>query len=182
MTRLQRTAVLTRLVERLREQGSWCGETHLQKSAYFLQELLRVPIGCSFVLYMYGPFSFDLSGELSSMCADGLLKLEVQPVPYGPKIATTAEAKAFQERFPKTLQRYHPQIEFVANNLGCKRVSELERLATALYVTREHPDAPLDKRTERVRQLKPHVPTELARKAVEDVDAIIKTAPVTSEN
>jgi hypothetical protein len=30
MNRLQRAALLTELADKLRQQGSWCGETHLQ--------------------------------------------------------------------------------------------------------------------------------------------------------
>ena len=64
MTRLQRVAVLTKLTEKLHESGSWCGETHLQKAAYFLQELFNVLLVYEFILYKHGPFSFALRDEL----------------------------------------------------------------------------------------------------------------------
>jgi len=35
MNTLQRAALLTELADKLRQQGSWCGETHLQKATYF---------------------------------------------------------------------------------------------------------------------------------------------------
>jgi hypothetical protein len=60
MNRLQRAVVLLSLLERLKERGSWCGETHLQKSAYFLQDMLSAPLGFDFILYKHGPFAFDL--------------------------------------------------------------------------------------------------------------------------
>lgn len=44
MKRLQRDAVILSLIENLRSKGSWCGETHIQKATYFIQELLRVPL------------------------------------------------------------------------------------------------------------------------------------------
>ena len=74
MNRLPQAAIVTRLTGRLRDQGSWCGETHLQKAMYFLQELMEVPTGFEFILYMHGPFSFDLRAELTSLRADGLLE------------------------------------------------------------------------------------------------------------
>src|SRR6266545_4036200 len=64
MKRLQRAALLTELVEQMRAHDSWCGETHLQKATYFLQELLDVEMDYDFVLYKHGPFSFDLRDEL----------------------------------------------------------------------------------------------------------------------
>ncbi len=35
MKRLQRDAVILSLIENLRAKGSWCGETHIQKSNIF---------------------------------------------------------------------------------------------------------------------------------------------------
>ena len=42
MKRLQKIAILLDLGDAMKYQGSWCGETHYQKTAYFLQELLKV--------------------------------------------------------------------------------------------------------------------------------------------
>ena len=60
MDRLRRAALLTRLIQRLRDRGSWCGETHLQKASLLLQDLTGVPLGFDYILYKHGPFSFDL--------------------------------------------------------------------------------------------------------------------------
>jgi hypothetical protein len=60
MNRLSQDAVLVGLARRLYEQGSWTGETHIQKAAYLLHELLAVPFDFAFILYKHGPFSFDL--------------------------------------------------------------------------------------------------------------------------
>ena len=130
MNRLQRAAVLVRLVNRLREQGSWCGETHIQKATYFLQELLGTPTGLEFILYKHGPFSFDLRDELTSLRADGILELKPQAPPYGPRFITTQTGEELLKRSPKTLAQCEPAIDFVAGSLGEKDVSELERLAT----------------------------------------------------
>ena len=67
MTRLEKVAVLLKLLEKLRENGSWCGETHLQKATYMCQQLLSLPTGFDYVLYKHGPFSFDLRGELGAL-------------------------------------------------------------------------------------------------------------------
>jgi len=177
MNRIQRLAIITRLMDCLDEKGSWCGETHIQKAAYFLQELLRVPIGCQFVLYKYGPFSFDLRDELTAMRADGVVQLCLQPPPYGPSLRTTELAKRIQGQCPKTLDKYGEKIAFAADRLGNKGVSELERLATALYVTREaEHGASVDDRAARIRQVKPHVPIDQARESVEWLDKIAEEA------
>ena len=83
MDRFKRAVLLTAMAENLRKKGSWCGETHLQKATFFLQELQKVPIGFDFILYKHGPFSFQLRDELTSIRADGLFQLH-QHWPYGP--------------------------------------------------------------------------------------------------
>ena len=137
MDRLQRAAVLLTLLDALKQRGSWCGETHLQKSVYILQELFGVQLGFTFVLYRHGPYSFDLSDEITALQADMLLT--VQPrLPYGPSLAPSESAERLFSNFERTRRLYRPAVEFVADRLaGCK-VVDLERLATALYVTREY--------------------------------------------
>ena len=131
MKRLQRASVLVSFVESLRENESWCGETNIQKAAYFLQELLEVPLGYKFVLYKYGPYSFELSEELTSLCADSFLDLQIRDSRYGPSYVPGGMRDFLFERFPKTLRRFQDQIDFVSVRLGNKHVPELERLATA---------------------------------------------------
>jgi hypothetical protein len=49
----------------------------------------------------------------------------------------------------------------VADRLGRKDVFELEKLATAFYVTTQHPPhAGRDDRAAKIHELKPHVPLE----------------------
>src|SRR5438552_469892 len=123
MNRLQKAAILATLTEKLRERGSWCGETHLQKATYLLQEMLRVPTDFDFILYKHGPFSFDLRDEITSLRADGVLALEPQPDPYGPKLVTAEGTQRLQKLFPKTLKRYKNALEAVAEEVSDKGVS-----------------------------------------------------------
>ena len=69
MNRLQRAAVVVSLVKALEKNGSWCGDTHVQKGTFILQELLHVPLEFAFSLYKYGPYSFDLNDELAAFRA-----------------------------------------------------------------------------------------------------------------
>jgi uncharacterized protein YwgA len=176
MNRLQRAAVLVRLVDRLREQGSWCGETHIQKATYFLQEFLHTPTELEFILYKHGPFSFDLRDELTSLRADGILELEPQAPPYGPKFTTTQTGAELLMRSPRTLAQYERAIEFVARSLGGKDVADLERLATALYVTRERASGSATERAQLLHELKPHVPIRSAQDAILELDRLAQAA------
>ena len=175
MDRSNRASILTRLATKLRQSGSWCGETHMQKAVYLLQDLLDVPMDFQFILYRHGPFSFDLRDELTSLRADELLVLESQAPPYGPRLAATALADKREKACSKTLDAYKKHIAFVAKALGPRTVVELEQLATALYVTKhrakEH-DGTVASRAECLHRLKPHIPTVTAAKAIEEVDRL----------
>ncbi len=172
MNRLQVAALLTKLVRSMRHHGSWCGETHVQKAAYVAQQLAGVPLGFEFILYKHGPFSFDLRDELTSLRADGLLQLEPQPFPYGPKFKMTETARRLQQRFPKTVTRYENALGFVASKLANKQVDDLERLATALYAKSEFTDKDDQQRAAWINQKKPHVTIDEALAALAEVDEL----------
>jgi hypothetical protein len=176
MNRLQRAAVLLTLLAALKQRGSWCGETHLQKSVYFLQELLGVDLGFPFVLYRHGPYSFDLSDEITALRADLLLNVKLR-LPYGPSLEPSESAGGLLANFEQTRRLHQPAIDFVADRLAQHKVIDLERLATALYVTRE-PGRNRDSsaRAARLNELKPHIDLGNATHAIEDVDAICSAA------
>ena len=168
MNRLQRVSVLLALLNELAQRGCWNGETHLQKTAFFLQKLLRVPLDFDFILYKHGPFSFDLSDEITAMRADQLLLVQPREG-YGPSLLPSEGGARIMARFPVTQAKYAKQIQFVATHLARKNVAELEKLATALYVTASG-ERDSDKRATEINRLKPHVSMEDAREALRFVD------------
>jgi uncharacterized protein YwgA len=177
MAPLQRNAILLRLVREMRQKGSWCGETHVQKAVYLLQDMAGAETEFDFVLYKHGPFSFELRDEITMLRADNLLELRVQAQPYGPKLIPTDQAQRIEEKFPQTLQKNSERIMFTAKTVGDKGVSELERLATALFITkREMRDASADDRASRLNEIKPHISPFEARQAVREIDDLLAEA------
>lgn len=174
MKRMARIAVSLSLVEALKNNGSWCGETHIQKATYFLQEMLAGDLGHEFVLYKHGPYSFDLSEELGRLRADNLLDVVPQHR-YGPQMLLGRSWEDLKRSFPKTIDRYAEKVDFLGQWLGNKGVAELERLATALYVTKEL-DVEEGRRAEKIHELKPHVSLAEAQAAIQEVDAHIDSA------
>jgi hypothetical protein len=155
MTAREQFALLLDLAVQLRKNGSWAGETHVQKAAYVLQELLDVPAGFQFVLYKHGPFSFGLRESLNQMEAERFIELHEQPYPYGPRIG---EGKAAPHLWAsvKSLSAVQRKTAFVAKELGNAGVAELERIATALFLEKDSGVASKD-RVQRLVELKPHV-------------------------
>lgn len=176
MKALQKAVVIAELVNRMKEYGSWCGETHVQKAVFLLQELLKVSTGFSFVLYKHGPFSFDLRDQITEWRVYELFRWQANEKPYGPSLRTTANADKLQERYPKTLRSYREQVNFIARAVGKRGVAELERLATALFITARQPSSDADTRSRRIHELKPHVPIPLALQAVHEIDDLDRRA------
>jgi hypothetical protein len=174
MTKLQKASVLLSLGRRLRAHGSWTGETHIQKATYVMQELLKVPTDFEFILYKHGPFSFDLRAALSAMEADHFIRWQSQE-PYGPSMELGDSGEQLLAQFPVKPRRYRDQIEFVAQKLGSHKVADLEKLATALYVTRETPGT-VKKRAARISELKPHISVAESQRAVIDLDNLADEA------
>ena len=175
MNRLAQEAVIIGLVRRLDERGSWCGETHIQKSAYLLSGLFDIDFDFDFILYKHGPFSFRFRDELASMRDDQLLEREPQDPPYGPRIAVTDRGQELEERFTQTMARQAGALDWITQRVGDRGVVELERLATALWVT-DHQPGTVSDRARRLVELKPHIAYEHATAAVRDIDAMREEA------
>ncbi len=164
-----RRAILLDLVKSLRNKGSWCGETHIQKAMFSLKEITNTPVDYEFVLYKHGPFSFELRDELTEMRADGYLTIEINPYPYGPNLSVSEAGIRFYQQYLGAVQQYDPDMAFIVENLGAKGVVALERLSTALYVCKEEAIRNTEQCAVRVNEIKPHIPIEQARDAAADV-------------
>jgi uncharacterized protein YwgA len=181
MNKLVEDAILVALASRLSDAGSWTGETHVQKAAYLMSELAGVDFDFGFILYKHGPFSFDLRDELSSMRADGLIESRLSDPRYGPSIVVTDRGRELAERLSKTMERYSTSLDWITQALGRRGVVELERLATAMWMTRQHPGQSVKQRAEALVAAKPHISLDEAIQAVEEIDDLLaQTATGTS--
>jgi uncharacterized protein YwgA len=176
VNRLAQEAIIAGLTRRLDDRGSWSGETHIQKATYLLHALTNLEFDFDFILYKHGPFSFELRDELASMRGDGLLERRPQPAPYGPRIFVTERGRELEDRFPRTQWRYRQALDLVAEQVAPKNVLELERLATALWITRHQPDADPETRAAQMTIIKPHVNRDAAVAAVDEIDDLLEQA------
>ena len=174
MEQNEQAAIVLTLMDALHSQNSWCGETHVQKCAYLVQEVLELPPEFEFVLYKHGPYSFDLHDLLGEMRADLLIDRETRPAPYGPSLKPS-ESGAKLLQHASTTAPYEAAIASVAKRFGKRGVSDLERIGTAMYVTRMGDREP-DERARLITELKPHVVYEEALKAVQEVDELLGQA------
>ena len=176
MTQDTRRAVILSLIGKLRESDSWCGETHLQKATYLLQEMSQVQTGFGFILWKHGPYSFGLHDELLVMQSAGWIELKIADPRYGPRFELTKTGEEFAKKHRSNNSHCDKSVDYMAKQLGDKGVVDLERLATAYYVKSN-----IKPRTEdlaaSICELKPHIPPEKAAEALEAIRVMEAKAP-----
>lgn len=162
------SAILGRIVEQVEARQLFCGETLLQKSAYFLKEMFGAPISAPFRIYYYGPFSFDLRDTLGTM--EALEIVQTAPHEWGATYRVGKRFRQVEQQYSRTLLSLEPQIDWIVRELAPLGVKELEPLATALFLRRENADASVAELAERLHQIKPHVSVDAARVAIGKVE------------
>jgi hypothetical protein len=85
----------------------------------------------------------------------------------------TTRGERLEQSFAKTMHRYGPSLDWIAGELANRGVMDLERLATAMWMTRESPTGSVGDRAEAVTRVKPHISKEDAELAVEEVDRLV---------
>lgn len=170
-------SLVLRTMSKMWEYDSWCGETHIQKNVYLLQELMEVPFQWNFVLYKYGPFSFDLSYLIAEVHSCALVEL-VPEWGFRPRIRVTRLGEDFFREDDALHSRLDGQIEFVVQELAPKNVGELEGLTTGLYILRSkrYTDPAVHVRGARLTELKPHIEPVAANATIKRVDELVAKA------
>src|SRR5260370_9320695 len=120
-----RCALIVDLLKKLRERGSWCGETHIQKALYISQDLAKANFGYKFVMYKHGPFSFDLKDELAAMRANGIIEFTFPQRGYGPSICVTKFGDRVYDTNQDNIKNYFQVNEFVAKGFATSDASNL---------------------------------------------------------
>ncbi|MBX9911577.1 MAG: hypothetical protein K2Z25_23085 [Beijerinckiaceae bacterium] len=151
-------AVDLELIARLKKAGSWCGETHVQKSMFLLSTFADSKLGYDFIIYKHGPFSFDFKDDLVILQSIGAVKLKSTVAGYGPSFEMHPMADAIRERSRDFIKKYTKAIDYVADKFGKNDVKYLEKITTAIFITQASPkDSDLD-RAKKMYELKPHIP------------------------
>ncbi len=108
-----------------------CKKT-LQKIV-FLIEAKKGNLGCDYGIHFYGPYSADLDYAVKEMAEDGILSIEYTPTKHRISVAEKNNQPLVSNEI----------IDAVVQEFGKDSPSELELLATTLYVYMElnNPDS-----------------------------------------
>jgi len=137
---------------------------------YIAQDLAKGNFGYKYIMYKHGPYSFDLKNELSGMKASNMIEYTFPREEYGPGIEVTKFGDRVFKTHQEDIEKYHRINEFVSSWLAASDVTQLEKLATAYFVTQRNPREPLMERAKRISGLKPHVDLVAAEEALKTID------------
>lgn len=133
----QKLGVIIRLVQQS-PQGT-LGRTAIVKLLYLLQEVRGLPLGYDFRLYTYGPFDSDILNDLET--AQSFQALHVKtvcyPSGYGYEVKAGAKAETVKECVKEWLAQHESELAWAASGFSARSASELELIATIVYVARE---------------------------------------------
>jgi hypothetical protein len=107
------------------------------------------------------------------MRTEGLIDTVVTDPRYGARIVVTERGQELEQRFERTMQRYGEALDSIADTLGVRGVIDLERLATALWMTTRHGDSTVRARADALVSVKPHISLDAATDAVEEIDRLL---------
>lgn len=176
MNKFFNEAILLELVKKLRDQGSWCGETHIQKAVFFLQSLFDGPLKYNFIFYKHGPFSFDLRDEITAMRAHSIISREMRHPAYRESLKPGPSGELLNKTFSKRIAPYEGEIDFIARKFKSKGVKDLEKLSTALFMSTSCGGLSTEERAKQMHELKPHITIEQAIESIHEVNKIISDA------
>ncbi len=142
---------IAEMVATLNECGGQATRTHIQKSI-FLSSLLGLrDAPFEFVLYLYGPYSFELDDSIAEMVASG-------------ELMASAGVGGFGSRFSVSKIAAVESLKPLCRWLGAKGVRRLEAVSTVAYVAaRGERDI-----VARVQRIKPHLGPEEIKAALEE--------------
>ena len=172
MDRQAQEAFVVALVDALTRRG-WAGRTHVHKTVFRLQRAEALDLGFEFVIYHYGPYSFELDEMLRDLRSAAALEVVPDTTGYGAHYAHGPRAAAYLSGYESEVGKARTAIDRVASEWGPRNVRDLERVATALYVV-SHGEMDDATAVGELRRVKPHFSEAELREAVREARALTK--------
>jgi len=167
----ERVSIVLDVMIGLRNRGSWCGETHIQKTVFILKSLGIEELDYDFLLYKHGPYSFDLHSELGVLRSANFISLSFLQEKYGPSLEVSKGlVEKFRQKNKIARKDIKKKMDFVVEWVGSRDVKSLERISTAFMVLLDIPHASTDERASVLRKIKPHIGVLEAEQATKQVD------------
>jgi uncharacterized protein len=159
----RKISIILSLIEK--SPSKTLGRTAIVKLLYLLQEIKNIPLGYDFRLYTYGPFDSDILCDLEFAQSIRALKVKtvIHSSGYSYNFKEGNDAITIKEEMKEWLLKNQTDIKWVSEKFGGNTASDLELIATILYVDRElaqENKGSLESLAQRVREVKPRFTEE----------------------
>mgnify|MGYP000138560975 CR=1 FL=1 len=157
----EKKTIFAYLVSKLNEKTEQVGKTTIQKMMYFLKR--KGLVDYEYTLYHYGPYSFEVEGELIRLESTGIIDVSWDPDRgYFIRLAEGYDLAELETGVKEA-------IDFLVEKFGQKRARDLSLIATVLYFYGRLSESEI---IETVKSLKPQFSELEVRKALEVVKEI----------
>ncbi|MFO7997191.1 MAG: hypothetical protein R6U93_08690 [Dehalococcoidia bacterium] len=143
------------------------GKTFLQKAIYILQDWLNLDLGYDYKLYLYGPYSEDLSEDIDILRDAGLIDVGIDATGYGYNIAVNDKGARFLSKNLDTYIVDRGKLDKVISFIGTSDVKNMELLSTILYLAKTTADK--DQTMRLMQEIKPQFNSEQIDRKVEEL-------------
>lgn len=168
----KRDAWVTAATAALNHYGSWTGRVHLHKHLFVIRALGLAAPPFEFVLYDYGPYSFDLDEAITDLELLGYLMRSYPQPGYGPRYGATPQGLELTTRLKsEDLEA----VKRVAQEFGKRKSQELELIATCLWFKRRENVSDPEEVVRCVMQAKPKYDEATIRARFADALALMKS-------
>lgn len=166
----QHFAVIALAIQAMSVYSERVGRTRIQKFLFLAEHWLQGMPRHTFEMYRYGPYSFDLDGEMQALRSVGVIQGVANPDGYGMSYSVE-EAQVNLARnkggIPPSTQK---RFDDLGRWIGQKRVRQLEAIGTAEFITRERTSPSDEEVILRVLTIKPHLERNEVQEAVKELN------------
>ena len=155
------------ILELLRLAKTKVGKTFLQKAIYILQDWLSLDLGYGYKLYLYGPYSEDLSQDIEVLGDLGLIGIGSDATGYGYGITLSDKGAKFLSENLGIYMADAGRLQKVISLLGTSDVKNMELLSTILYLAKTTVDK--DETIRLMREIKPQFSSDQVDLKIEEL-------------
>lgn len=165
----KRAAWVAAAATALNHYGSWTGRVHIHKHLFITKTLKLGDPPFEFVLYDYGPYSFDLDQTVTELELFGYLMRSYPQPGYGPRYVPTLQGLEWVQGLEASELL---AVKRVAQELGNRNSQALELIATCLWFEHRENVSGDDQVVQRVQQAKPKYDEPTIRGRLEEAHAV----------
>lgn len=155
------------ILELVRLAKTRVGKTFLQKAIYVLQEWLSLDLGYDYKLYLYGPYSEELSQDIDVLRDLGLVEIGSDATGYGYSIELNNKGGKFLSENLGIYMVDEGKLQKVISLLGTSDVKNMGLLSTVLYLAKATADKGETVRL--MREIKPQFSSDQVERKIEEL-------------